>query len=93
MIKISKLTIKEYETLVNAVEQYCKRFQEKCESEGKGTQYRTIREVSSRFKLMVADIEHIIEDSDNLDCLVGFRTHSGFGEFEFKGEFQVEYIV
>jgi hypothetical protein len=82
------------EILLGKVEAYCKKYQKKCESEGLGTKYRTLRMVAKRFNVTLDEVEGFSHDSENLDLIVGFRVggHGGpTGEYE-RSEQMLEYM-
>lgn len=52
----------------------------------------TVRDLARRFKRKQAAIMQAVEDSDNLDLIVGFGTNGAAGKFEREGDFRVEWM-
>ena len=51
----------------------------------------TIRELAIKFRRKQDDIIDIVEAHDNLDLIVGMSNYNGYGEFELKGDYRVEW--
>lgn len=58
-------------TLINQIEWYCWRYQKGAHRAGRGTQYRTYKEISKRFKIKYFHINSIVESSNILVLLGG----------------------
>ena len=50
-----------------------------------------VRDLARRYRIRQADVLAMIEDSEELDLLVAFRSGGGVGELDDKGDYRVEY--
>lgn len=53
----------------------------------------TVRELAMRYRCKQDDIIDMVDDHENLDLIVGMRTGSGYGEFDTKGDYRVEWYA
>ena len=51
----------------------------------------TIRELAVRYRIKQNTVIDIVESHENLDLIVGMKTYNGYGEFENKGDYRVEW--
>lgn len=54
-------------------------------------EWPTVRDMAKKFKCTQTMIIDIVESSDNLDLIVGMKTYDGFGEFDRKGDYRIEW--
>lgn len=72
---------------------YAERFARRSEAEGKGTQYPTFRQAAKRFKVSLSAVEDACNDWDGegyMKPATVFRSGSGIGSFDNKGDWLVE---
>lgn len=83
---------------MEAVIQYAKRFADKAERIGRGTEFPTIRQAAKRFGLLQSDVVEAVEDAanvgvDGFDYIglgVGVSTGTGYGVHDNVGDYVIE---
>lgn len=74
---------------------YARKYADKKEKAGMGTQYPTMRQATKRFKCKIDDIQDAVDDACFNDKYLGLAVAygvSGFGSFEIehRGNYEIE---
>lgn len=86
------IELSEYVKIKNRLHEYVKQRTLDSEKEDKDWRgWASIRELAKRYHLSQKIILEMVEDCDDLDLIVGFRTYSGYGEFDNQGDYLVEW--
>jgi len=55
-------------------------------------EFPTVRQLARKLGVKQSLIAQLVEDSESLDLIVGFRAGSGVGDLDTTGDYRVEYI-
>ncbi len=72
---------------------YARKFAEEAEAKHPHRQYPTFREAAKHFRVTIAAISDAIDDwsgEEYMAAAIGYKTGTGYGLYERKGDHQVE---
>lgn len=78
--------IQRYEKRLSRLEELVK-----SKSNMEWTQWITVREAAIKLRVKQETIVEMVESSDNMECVVGIRSHSGSASFDNIGDYRIEH--